>query len=229
MSLLATQLSHIYPVGRISISALKLVNSEKTLRFQRQTMHNSFTSIQDQVCANFPSPSTVEHIASCLCIRDLLSSLEKRLFTVEELLRYTLHSALLQNTSCNFITEVLWEEALAQSLFLDQTLQRTGKLVGAFHGIPIALKDDIDVKGYDSSLGCKCGCLRPKYVESHIVQSLRKLGAVPFVKTNVPWHLIGSECANTIFGMNLAFNSIQAKLRVHSTMEGLAVEEAVAV
>jgi hypothetical protein len=79
-----------------------------------------------KVFANFPTPSTIQYISSCTCIRNLLSSMEERLFTAEELLRYTLHSALLKNKTCNFITEVLWEEALAQALFLDQTLQRFG-------------------------------------------------------------------------------------------------------
>lgn len=103
----------------------------------------------------------------------------------------------------NFITEQWIEEAVAQATKADATFSATGRLIGSLHGLPIVLNDDIDVKGYDSTVGCKCGCLKPKYMDAAIVESLKAQGAIPFCKTNVSWHLLSGECSNTVFGQTV--------------------------
>jgi amidase len=56
-----------------------------------------------------------------------------------------------QLTTC--CTEIFFEEALEDAKRLDETFARTGKLVGPLHGLPISIKDSVDVKGQDTSVG----------------------------------------------------------------------------
>jgi amidase len=50
-------------------------------------------------------------------------------------------------------TEMIFEEALARAATLDRHLAETGKVIGPLHGLPISLKDNIDIKGHDSTWG----------------------------------------------------------------------------
>ena len=51
----------------------------------------------------------------------------------------------------------MFEEALERADQLDKEFAATGRLRGRLHGIPISLKDQINVEGFDSTIGfSKC-------------------------------------------------------------------------
>jgi len=50
-------------------------------------------------------------------------------------------------------TELLFQEAIERAALLDQHLAATGQVVGPLHGLPISLKDNIDIRGHDSTWG----------------------------------------------------------------------------
>lgn len=56
-----------------------------------------------------------------------------------------------QLTTC--CTEMFFEDALAEAQKLDDHLARTGKTVGPLHGLPVSVKDSVDITGIDTSLG----------------------------------------------------------------------------
>ena len=56
-----------------------------------------------------------------------------------------------QLTRC--CTEIFFQEALAEAERLDDVLRRTGQTVGPLHGLPVSVKDSVDVKGHDTSVG----------------------------------------------------------------------------
>lgn len=56
-----------------------------------------------------------------------------------------------QLTTC--CTEMFFEEALEGAKRLDEHLERTGETVGPLHGLPVSVKDSVDIKGQDTSLG----------------------------------------------------------------------------
>ncbi|XP_073420057.1 vitamin D3 hydroxylase-associated protein-like isoform X1 [Dendrobates tinctorius] len=74
---------------------------------------------------------------------------------------------------------------------------------GLLFGVPISIKDNAGYKGHNSH----CGLVHYLGVEdaedSIIVQVLKKQGAIPFVKTNIPQSLINFDCSNSIFGQTL--------------------------
>lgn len=88
-----------------------------------------------------------------------------------------------QLTGC--LTDFFLEEALAQAQALDQHLAQTGNVVGPLHGLPISIKEIIDIAGHQSSTGY-IGDIRLAQTDSHIVSALRRQGAVFYVKTGQP-------------------------------------------
>ena len=53
----------------------------------------------------------------------------------------------------NCLTEIFVERALARAEELDERLKSTGKVVGPLHGLPISLKDQLPMKGLETTMG----------------------------------------------------------------------------
>ncbi|OXB78942.1 UNVERIFIED_CONTAM: hypothetical protein H355_013822 [Colinus virginianus] len=93
----------------------------------------------------------------------------------------------------NCITEYMQES--------ETQLQRTKpKEKGLLYGVPVSIKDSINCQGHDSTLGFVKNIDKPLAEDSVLVQVLKRQGAIPFVKTNVPQSLISYDCNNLIFG-----------------------------
>lgn len=86
----------------------------------------------------------------------------------------------------NAITEVVFDDALAQARELDRVFKETGQLKGPLHGIPITVKDQFSIKGVDSTLGYVGRSFSPATEDAVIVQMLKEMGAVILLKTNLP-------------------------------------------
>ncbi|KAL4755380.1 hypothetical protein BDW72DRAFT_200039 [Aspergillus terricola var. indicus] len=107
-----------------------------------------------------------------------------------------------QLTSC--LTEHFFAQAIARARYLDEYLEREGKVVGPLHGLPISIKDSFQVKGLHTTLGyvsfLKNG---PATENSAMVDLLLDLGAVLYVKTNIPQTLMTADSDNNIYGRTL--------------------------
>jgi amidase len=53
----------------------------------------------------------------------------------------------------NCLTEIFIDRALERAAWLDEMLRSTGKVVGPLHGLPISLKDQICIKGLETTMG----------------------------------------------------------------------------
>ncbi|KAF4454957.1 hypothetical protein F53441_2614 [Fusarium austroafricanum] len=109
----------------------------------------------------------------------------------------------------NCLTEILFKDALAQARELDRYHARTRKTKGPFHGIPISLKDQFNVKGYDTTLGYTSRAFKPASDDAVLTKILKHLGAVVFCKTNLPQSIMWAETDNPLWG--LTTNPIDAK------------------
>ncbi|KAK6440500.1 hypothetical protein LTR95_003278 [Oleoguttula sp. CCFEE 5521] len=103
-----------------------------------------------------------------------------------------------QLTKC--LTVTMFDDAIAQAKQLDRHFAETGKTVGPLHGLPISLKDNFNITGKTSCVGFTAWAEEPMQVESTIVGMLRDLGAVAYVKTNVPTAMMIAESVNNTFG-----------------------------
>ncbi|RKP22930.1 amidase [Syncephalis pseudoplumigaleata] len=102
----------------------------------------------------------------------------------------------------NCLTEVCIAEAIRDAQQLDARMEAQGP-VGPLHGLPISIKDNIAMKGYDACIGYSAWTGRPSEEDSVLLRCLRRAGAIPFVKTNVPQTLLAFECDNPVFGRTL--------------------------
>ncbi|XP_026801453.3 fatty-acid amide hydrolase 1 [Pangasianodon hypophthalmus] len=104
-----------------------------------------------------------------------------------------MEKALEVNKKLNCATAVL-TESLKQ---LEDIESHKG---GLLYGIPISIKDNVDYEGYDSSCGVLTKLDDPAVKDSVVVSVLKKQGAIPFIKTNIPQGLLNYECSNPIYG-----------------------------
>ncbi|VUC32949.1 unnamed protein product [Clonostachys rosea] len=99
------------------------------------------------------------------------------------------------------LTEVLFEEALREATKLDEYFLAHGKLVGPLHGVPVTLKDQFDVKGYDSTIGYVGRSFKPAEEDAVLVKLLRSFGAIIIAKSNLPQSIMWCETENPLWGL----------------------------
>ncbi|KKK24218.1 acetamidase [Aspergillus rambellii] len=110
-----------------------------------------------------------------------------------------------QLTGC--LTEIFFDRALERAKKLDEELERTGKATGPLHGLPVSVKDRFNVEGFDTTVGWVGLVGKPAGSSSSVVRLLESMGAVLYVKTNIPQSLMMSDSYNHVFGQSVnAFN-----------------------
>lgn len=76
-----------------------------------------------------------------------------------------------------------------------------GERLGPLHGLPITVKENIDVAGVPSTLGLRARKDHPAEADAVTVRLLREAGAIVLGKTNVPQTLLSPmETVNALFG-----------------------------
>ncbi|KAJ5778152.1 hypothetical protein N7520_001398 [Penicillium odoratum] len=107
-----------------------------------------------------------------------------------------------QLTSC--LTETCFPQALDRARFLDEYLAREGRPIGPLHGLPISMKDSFCIEGLQSTVGyVEFLKNTPAMQNSALVAILLELGAVLYVKTNIPQTMMTADSENNIFGRTL--------------------------
>ncbi|KAL1795237.1 hypothetical protein ACET3X_007053 [Alternaria dauci] len=101
------------------------------------------------------------------------------------------------------LTEILFDDAIQQAEALDSYFRETGQLVGPLHGVPMTLKDQFDVKGYDSTLGYVGRAFKPAQQDCVLVSLLKKMGAVIVAKSNLPQSIMWCETDNPLWGLTV--------------------------
>ncbi|KAL9709179.1 hypothetical protein Ac2012v2_007534 [Leucoagaricus gongylophorus] len=111
--------------------------------------------------------------------------------------------AIVAHQLVNCLTEIFIDRALARAAELDEHLKRTGSVVGPLHGLPVSLKDQVCIKDIETTMGWVAWIGKPVTKNAAITDILESLGAIPYVKTNVPQALMWAETYNLIFGRTL--------------------------
>lgn len=86
-------------------------------------------------------------------IRDLVLLITSRRVSSEQLTTAFCKRAAIAQQVTKCLTEIFFERALIKAKILDKYLEKTGKVVGPLHGIPVSVKDRFDIEGVDTTVG----------------------------------------------------------------------------
>jgi aspartyl-tRNA(Asn)/glutamyl-tRNA(Gln) amidotransferase subunit A len=103
------------------------------------------------------------------------------------------------NPKLNAFITVLREHALEQARDLEAE-QRAGKLRGPLHGIPIALKDNIDTAGIRTTAASAVFDDRVPAEDAEVTRRLKAAGAILLGKTNLHEFAMGGTSATSYYG-----------------------------
>lgn len=119
--------------------------------------------------------------------------------TSTELTQALLDRIKIYNPKFNAFITVMRQEALAQAALLDAEA-KAGKFRSPLHGIPIALKDNIDTGGTRTTAASAVFDDRVPDEDAQVVVDLKEAGAVIIGKTNMHEFAAGGSSASTYFG-----------------------------
>ncbi len=134
-----------------------------------------------------------------LTLSDASARIKAGTVTSTELVIACLARIEVYNPKVNAFITVTRGAALAQAKVLD-TEQRTGKLRGPLHGIPIALKDNIDTAGVRTTAASAVFDDRVPTADAEVARRLAAAGAVLVGKTNLHEFAMGGTSATSYYG-----------------------------
>jgi len=129
--------------------------------------------------------------------RQMLAALNRREISCSELMDLHLTRISERNPELNAIVSLDEERARDGASEADRTPYDER---GPLHGLPWAFKDTHDVAGWLTTYGSPLLADNVPDRDELVVERIRRAGAVPIGKTNVPEFAAGSHTFNTIFG-----------------------------
>src|SRR4029453_5690760 len=144
------------------------------------------------------APSEFDMLAG-LSLADASSRIRAGSTTATDLVNACLARLDVYNPKTNAFITVTREAALAQAKTLDAE-QRAGRLRGPLHGIPIALKDNIDTAGIRTTAASAVYDDRVPAEDAEVARRLSAAGAVVIGKTNLHEFAFGGTSATSYYG-----------------------------
>ncbi|PYI05660.1 amidase signature enzyme [Aspergillus sclerotiicarbonarius CBS 121057] len=126
-------------------------------------------------------------------IEDLVYEVQNDSLEPIDVLRTYGKVAVKAHEKTNCVTELLLPEA-------ESWVQSEVNLKGPLAGVPISLKDSVQVKGFDITLGYTKFACKPYKEDGPMAKLLKDAGAVPYAKTALPVTLLSFESANALWG-----------------------------
>jgi len=120
-----------------------------------------------------------------LSARDLAQGIREKDFSATEVVESVLNRIAAKNPDLNAITVEFPEQALAAAADADAGLAR-GDAAGPLHGVPVTIKENIDVAGQATPNGVPAFADLIASEDAPLVRNLRDAGAIIIGRTNVP-------------------------------------------
>ncbi|KAM0541738.1 hypothetical protein ACHAO7_010338 [Fusarium culmorum] len=122
----------------------------------------------------------------------LLEAIRSHRYTAVAVARAFCKRAIIAHQLTCCLTQWYMKEAIDQAMKLDEYLEKNGKPIGLLHGLPISVKDHIQVAKTLSSQGCMISISEDEK-DADVVAILRNQGAIFYCKTNQPQSLMHLE------------------------------------
>src|SRR5579864_8491912 len=139
-----------------------------------------------------------ENLAA-LTVADAAARIRFRAVTSTQLVNAYLERIEVYNPKLNAFITVMRAEALARARELDAE-QAAGRSRGPLHGVPIALKDNIDTAGTRTTGASALFDDRVPTQDAEVTRRLKSAGAVLIGKTNLNEFALGGTSATSYFG-----------------------------
>ncbi|GAA4107160.1 amidase [Enteractinococcus coprophilus] len=140
---------------------------------------------------------TEHHVFGSLSARQLRDAVAAGTYTARQVTEHYL-SVIHQHTDLGAFMAVQDDAALARADELDHVYAATG-VVGPLHGLPLAVKDTVNVAGMVTTFGSRLFAdTEPQAEDDPISLNLNTAGAVQVGKTTVPEFALSSHSDNAI-------------------------------
>ncbi|MBI4767618.1 MAG: amidase [Deltaproteobacteria bacterium] len=129
----------------------------------------------------------------------LVKAIKEKVISSSELLELYIERYERFNPQLNAVVDTDFENARKRAKQADEAILKNQNW-GPLHGLPITIKDSIEVVGLHATLGSP---IFKNYVSSRnadVVQSLLDAGAIVYGKTNVPLFLADCQSFNEVYG-----------------------------
>lgn len=117
----------------------------------------------------------------------------------EQLTRTYLDAIERRNPVLNACLALQSDQALSQARASDARRHADGQPIGRLDGVPLSIKDNIDIAGLPTSCGLP-GAREPAQRDAAVVERLRGAGAVILGKTTLDEGVLGADGKNAHFG-----------------------------
>lgn len=156
--------------------------------------------------------SEAEFHITDLSATDLVKRLQTGELTAVEALRAFGKRAVIGQQFTNLAVDIFIDEGLTRAQTLDEYYRKTGKTAGPLHGLPVSLEAQFNYKDKVTHAGYVGYIENYAIFENVTVSILKKLGAVFYIRTNVPQTMMHLDSNNNIVGRtrnpyNLALSS----------------------
>ena len=157
-------------------------NADKKRLARDQRRDQLLNLLRTKYAQHMPDASIVQKISESTAV-ELLDGLEKKHFTYAQITLVLSLRSIKIGQETNATTEEFFDEAMEQAVALDANADTDENGV-LLKGIPISIKEHINQKGADSSMGMSMRNFKPSTKDSLVIQLLKQQGALAgFVRT----------------------------------------------
>ena len=172
-----------------AIAARKRAEREALLDPSSRVSESSSVQGPHLVRSSILSPQEEEIV--CLSATELAAAIRARRYTSVQVIQAYIRAATVAQDITNCLTEICFDAGLKRAAELDAYQTRTGSTVGPLHGVPVSVKDHINMEGTDAAtgfVGWAYGRVATK--DAVAVRCVRLAGAVIYCKTANPQSLL---------------------------------------
>ncbi len=148
--------------------------------------------------SSFPKHSDLPGLES-YSATGLIKAIKSKKVSATELLMYFIDRHKRLGTKINAVVATNFEGALKRAQKADEALSR-GETWGPLHGLPMTIKDNIEVVGMPTTYGAPRFSRYIPNKNADVVQSLLDAGAIIFGKTNLPLLGMDTQSFNDVYG-----------------------------
>ncbi|XP_062419622.1 fatty-acid amide hydrolase 1 [Pungitius pungitius] len=186
--------------GALVVALLKVRTRREAQEKIRRAKDRRADSLQraEQAVQRYKKSHTGVDSASILAksLTELTNNLQEGSLSPEDVFYSYMEKTLDVNKDLNCCTGILLES-------FEELKTIASKKEGLLYGVPVSIKENYAYKDHDSSCGVVVNLDRPAHKDSVIVEVLKRQGAIPFVKTNLPQALLNYDCGNPIYGQTV--------------------------